>query len=501
MLSTTSTFRRQIVLLGALITLLAAALPASADSFQTSNPLIQQRADPWVYRHSDGYYYFTATAPEYDRIELRRATTVPGLSSAAATVVWRKHSSGAMGAHIWAPELHYINSKWYIYFAAGSASDVWAIRIYVLENSSANPLQGTWVEKGQLRTGWESFSLDATTFEHNGARYLVWAQSDPAISSNSNLYIAAMSSPWTISGAPVRISKPDYDWEKRGYAVNEGPAVIKRNGRIFITYSASATDANYALGMLTASASSSLLSAGSWSKSAAPVFATSGVNGVYGPGHNSFTVSPDGSVDMLVYHARSYRDISGDPLNDPNRHTRVQQLFWNSDGTPNFGVPVPDGPVTFSSEGASLPTGVSRSLQPLNFPDRSVRHRSGLGYIEPVGASSDLATRQSASFKIVPGLASPSCYSFESASQSGFFLRHYAYRIRLEQNPNTAQFRDDATFCARAGLADTSAVSLESFNYPGRFIRHKNYELWVEPPDTSATYKSDATFRVISSWW
>lgn len=148
----------------------------------------------------------------------------------------------------------------------------------------------------------------------------------------------------------------------------------------------------------------------------------------------------------------------------------------------------------------SLATNVTRALQSLNFPERSVRHRGGLGYIEPVSAASDLATRQSASFRIVPGLAGAGCYSFESASQPGFYLRHYAYRIRLEQSSGTSQFRADATFCARPGLADAGAVSLESYNYPGRFVRHKNYELWVDLPDNTSTYPADATFRVISAW-
>jgi len=319
------------------------ALPENSDSeeIQINNPFIEQRADPWIYHHTDGYYYFTATAPEYDRIILRRAATLPELARVFENVIWQKHASGIMGAHIWAPELHYIDGKWYIYFAAGSTQDVWAIRIYVLENASANPLEGTWEERGQLKTNWESFSLDATTFEHNGTRYLVWAQHDPKIGGNTNLYIAMMSNPWTISGEQVMITKPDYDWEKIGFLVNEGAAVIKHDGRIFISYSASATDANYAMGLLTASQESDLMDPASWSKSPTPVFQSG--NGVYGPGHNSFTVSPDGKYDILVYHGRDYEKIIGDPLHDPNRHTRVQQLHWNADGTPNFGKPVANG--------------------------------------------------------------------------------------------------------------------------------------------------------------
>ncbi|MBD3266756.1 family 43 glycosylhydrolase [bacterium] len=311
------------------------------ETAKPTNPLIYQRADPWIYRHTDGYYYFTATVPAYDRLILRRAPTIQGLAGADETVIWQKHAEGIMGSHIWAPELHFINGKWYIYFAAGGSRDVWAIRMYVLENQSPNPLKGEWVEKGQIETNWDSFSLDATTFKHNAIRYLVWAQHDPKMGGNTNLYIAEMRNPWTIRGKQVMISQPEFDWETIGYLVNEGPAVIQRNGRIFISYSASATDSNYAMGLLNASQDSDPLNADSWTKSPTPVFKSG--NGVYGPGHNSFTVSPDGSTDILVYHGRDYKNIAGDPLSDPNRHTRIQVLTWNGDGTPKFGEPLANG--------------------------------------------------------------------------------------------------------------------------------------------------------------
>jgi GH43 family beta-xylosidase len=309
---------------------------------QLRNPLVEQRADPWVLKHTDGYYYFTGSVPEYDRIELRRSRTLEGLTAAEKVVVWYKHESGPMGNNIWAPELHYIAGKWYIYFAAGTSDEPFKHRMYVLENESANPLEGDWTEKGQIVTGWESFSLDATSFEHEGEQYLVWAQQDPAIKGNSNLYIATMSNPWTLKSKQVMITKPELDWEIIGYLVNEGAAVLKRNGNIYITYSGSATDHNYAMGMLTASASADLLDPASWVKSQVPVFESCSENSQYGPGHNSFTVSEDGEQDILIYHARSYKEIKGDPLFDPNRHARAKVFTWNSDGTPNFGTPPAD---------------------------------------------------------------------------------------------------------------------------------------------------------------
>lgn len=340
-----NTLFKQLFVLG-LLALIIGTDPVQAQTKEYTNPLILQRADPWVYLHTDGYYYFTASVPEFDRLELRRAKTIEGLKDAEPKVIWRKHETGPQGSHIWAPEIHYVDGKWYIHYAAGGAEDIWAIRMYVVENGSENPMEGEWVEKGQVETLWETFSLDATMFEHKGKDYLVWAQHPPQMEGNTALFIAEMENPWTIKQPQVEISRPEYDWETQLFRVNEGAAVIKRNGKIFMTYSASGTDHNYKVGLLTADQDADLLDPDSWDKSEEPVFQSSEENGIYGPGHNSFTTTPDGETDLFIYHARSYKDIEGDPLNDPNRHTRVQVLKWNEDGTPDFGVPLPDNAPT-----------------------------------------------------------------------------------------------------------------------------------------------------------
>jgi GH43 family beta-xylosidase len=310
--------------------------------YHTAELIIEQRADPWVYRHTDGYYYFTASVPEYDRIELRRAETIRGLAEAEPAVIWRKYETGPLSANIWAPEIHRMDGKWYIYFAAARTTEtkdgLFDHRMYVLENASANPLEGEWIEKGQLRTEWESFSLDATHFEHRGVHYLVWAQRDPAIPGNSNLYIAPLANGWTLGGKMAMLTKPEYEWEKVGFLVNEGAAVIKHKGKIFISYSASATDHNYCMGLLWADEDADLMDSSSWSKSPVPVLTTDEESGQYGPGHNSFTVSEDGSTDVMVYHARTYKEIAGDPLYDPNRHTWIKPVRWQQDGMPDLGA-------------------------------------------------------------------------------------------------------------------------------------------------------------------
>ena len=320
--------------------------PTSSSTTTYRNPIIEQRADPWVYRHTDDYYYFTGSVPSFDYIELRRATRIQDLADAEPVIVWRKPDTGPMSHLIWAPEIHYIHQKWYIYFAAAATDEIvdglFQHRMFVLENDHPNPLEGTWVEKGQIITPWDTFALDATTFIHQDEQYLLWAQKEPEIDGNSNLYLSVMDNPWTLKGTPTRLSIPELSWECIGFKVNEGPAFLRKQDQLFISYSASATDHHYCMGLLTADIHSDILNAASWIKSDQPVFGTAEAHSQYGPGHNCFTVSEDGQQDVMIYHARNYKEISGNPLYDPNRHMRAQIIHWNADHTPNFGVPVAD---------------------------------------------------------------------------------------------------------------------------------------------------------------
>jgi GH43 family beta-xylosidase len=338
--------------IGSAAALSAAPLAGRAASSQPaapvpSNPLVKNRADAQVFRHTDGHYYLTGSVPEYDRLVLRRSKTLAGLATAPEAVLWRHEKSGPRSGFIWAPELHQIDGVWYMYFAAGPSGggdDVFRIRTYAVICDGPDPMTGKWKVLGEFQAPWDSFNLDSTSFVHKGVRYFAWAQKEPGIDTNSNLYIAKMESPLRLASKATRLSVPTLDWEVRGYKVNEAPALLHRNGRLFMTYSASATDARYCLGLLTADENADLLDPNSWTKSQQPVFVTNAATSVYGPGHNSFTVDEKGR-DILVYHGRDYAAIEGDPLFNPDRHTRVQRLYYTADGTPDFGVPVGNGPM------------------------------------------------------------------------------------------------------------------------------------------------------------
>ncbi|WP_408071490.1 family 43 glycosylhydrolase [Butyrivibrio sp. JL13D10] len=306
-----------------------------------NEPWILQRADPYVLKADDGFYYFTASVPEYDKIVLRKSATLVGLADATEHVLWTKHDSGIMSKHIWAPELHKVMGKWYIYFAGGEEEDIWKIRPYVLECQSEDPIAGPWIEKGKMKCAdddefsFRAFSLDGTVFEHKDKWYYIWAEKVGVGKQISNLYIAEMKSPYELKTVQVLLTTPDYDWERVGFWVNEGPAILKRNGKIFLTYSASETGVAYCIGMLTADENADLLDPKSWTKERYPVLKSDAEAVVYGPGHNSFTVDEDGN-DIMVYHARTETEIEGDPLYNPNRHAMLMKIRYDEKGYPVF---------------------------------------------------------------------------------------------------------------------------------------------------------------------
>ncbi len=339
---------------------------AHAVEHRYCNPIIMHRADPFIYHHTDGNYYFTASYTDnehnlqgtyqYRKILLRRAASLDDLADnsgkyAEVCVFEREPLSNGASPHIWAPEIHFVQGKWYIYYTTTiSETSPWGIRPHVMECADADPITGTWTNLGLVQKDDETsiaftdFSLDHTVLEHNGELYMIWAQKCPVL---SDLMIAKMSNPWTITGPAVKITTPEYNWEKHGFQVCEGPSILKRNGRIFLVYSASGTDALYCLGMLTADENADLLNPASWVKTPYPVFQSSRVNGQFGPGHNSFTTDADGN-DVIVYHARQEERYLADPgyqpLYDAGRNASVMRIFWNPDGTPNLSVPQSCGP-------------------------------------------------------------------------------------------------------------------------------------------------------------
>lgn len=313
-----------------------------------TNPLIASGADPWcVYR--DGYYYYTNTTGY--NITIWKTKTIAGLKTAESRSVFNPPPRGPHSKDLWAPEIHFLDNTWYIYFAADDGNNI-NHRIWVLENRSADPFAGKWTMKGKLTTPGDKWSIDGSLFEVHNQRYFIWSGWEGKVNKQQNIYIAKMKDPWTIEGPRVKLSSPELPWETYGplsgpndpvnIGVNEGPEVLTKGNKMFLVYSASGcwTDL-YALGMLTASIDADPMNPASWKKSAVPVFTQSRENGVYAPGHNSFFKSPDGKQDYILYHANSQPGQGCGRFRSP----RAQMFTWNNDGTPNFGIPVREGVV------------------------------------------------------------------------------------------------------------------------------------------------------------
>ncbi|WP_054968929.1 family 43 glycosylhydrolase [Alicyclobacillus ferrooxydans] len=250
--------------------------PTQSEAGTFKNPIMNSGADPWAI-YSGGKYYLTMTTGS--DVTLWESKDLTNISQGTSKVLWH---SPAGYQDIWAPELHHIGNKWYVYVAA----------------------------------------------DQNGPQ---------------NLYIAKMSSPTKISSQRVEISSPTYSWETSVAPINEGPEVLKHDGKVFVVYSANASWTNdYCLGMLTLNGTDPM-NPSDWVKSPKPVFQSG--NGVFGPGHASFTVSPDGKQHWIVYHAARFSKAGWD------RDVRTQPFTWSKSGAPDFGSPDP------TSQMLNIPSG------------------------------------------------------------------------------------------------------------------------------------------------
>jgi GH43 family beta-xylosidase len=310
--------------------------PPAVNTF--SNPVLTSGPDPWIIKQGTSYYY---THTLGNRIAIWKTDKVTALRSSTPVTVWNAPATGPNSKNIWAPEIHFINNKWYTYYTAGSSPDLATQRTFVLENANADPQAGTWVDKGKIYDpAADFFAIDGTVFTHNGNQYFLWSGQASASDNTQRIYIARMSDPWTLATARSLIASPQFSWESVGAppAVNEGPEILKNAaGKVFLIFSASGcwTD-DYALGNLSLKDGGDPLIAGDWTKSPTPVFTKNVAASVYGPGHNSFFKSLDGTEDWILYHANP---TSGLGCGD-NRSPRIQKFSWNTDGTPNFGTPV-----------------------------------------------------------------------------------------------------------------------------------------------------------------
>ncbi len=327
----------------------AAAQTNAVTKATFTNPIVARGADPWVIQWRGDYYFCQSRGGR--GVSVSKAARLEEIGSGSWARVWSPPSGQPYSKELWAPELHYLRGKWYIYVAADDGKNE-NHRMYVLEGTSQNP-QDRFEFKGQLALQPDRWAIDGTVLEMpDGRLYFIWSGWEGSENVAQNLYIAPMKDPLTIAGERACISRPEHDWEKRGSSkdlptINEGPQVLWHGDKLFVIYSASGSwGDDYCLAQLTWTGGD-VMSPSSWVKKPVPVFART--KDVFGPGHCSFTKSPDGREDWIVYHAARHSGAGWD------RDVRIQPFAWAADGSPQFGEPIAPG-VSLPLPSGELPT-------------------------------------------------------------------------------------------------------------------------------------------------
>ena len=319
-----------LVLVAAILLFCGAAM---AQEKTIKNPIAPDGHDPWLVEHKELYYYCYS---HRGSIWINTGPTLQGACQFGGKSVWTPPPGESYSKEIWAPELHLLGGKWYVYFAADDGNNE-NHRMYVLESENDDPL-GKYAFRGKIFDASDRWAIDGTVLEHAEKLYFIWSGWEGDRNVQQNLYIAEMKDPKTIVGKRFLISQPEYDWERIGKPlINEGPQVLKNNGNVFVIYSASGswTD-DYCLGQLKLEGADPL-DPKSWTKSRTPVF--SGTGTVFSPGHASFVKSPDGTEDWIVYHTAKQKGARW------NRDVNAKQFTWDISGNPSFGYPESKGVV------------------------------------------------------------------------------------------------------------------------------------------------------------
>ena len=358
------------------------------------NPIFQPLPDPYAWRQDTGSevtYYLCKASGNSVNLGKSNKMTEPGGTKG----VWSlPTTAGAWNsANLWAPELHYIDNAWYVYYAAGWKSsdskndpyfdsDYGSQRTGVIRCQTSDPTTGTWEDMGQIFTSGEDnlekylasgkvdtkendYAIDMTVFKLDDQLYAVWSGQPNQKDGSQRLYIAKMENPWTIKSARVEISRAELPYEKVNSTINEGPAMLFNpdKTKLFCVYSCNGSwTPEYKLGWLeldlTDPAKSDPLNPDNWKKSTSYVFwrndnspsendhpdkSNSGlqkeeymhIGGVNGLGHNTFLKSPDGTEDWIMYHVKRFKENGWS-----YRDCFIQKFTWDENGRPVFGTPV-----------------------------------------------------------------------------------------------------------------------------------------------------------------
>jgi len=282
--------------------------------------------------HHDGFYYYCESRNKQRSIFIRKSRTITGIGQDPGLCVWNAPARSRNSNAVWAPELHRFEDRWFIYYAADDGKNE-NHRMWVLESEGKDP-QGPYRCRGELKTnGW---AIDGTLLPtDDGKLFFIWSGWPGRRDGQQNLYIAPMKDPVTIENGRSLMCSPDRSWERVAMPICEGPQVLKRHGKIFIVYSASASwTEDYCLGLLV-NDTGDLLNPAAWTKRG-PVLQKT--EHVWGIGHCSFVQSPCRTEDWILFHSKSKKTHGWQ-----DRDVHAKRFTWTADGFPDFGKPLPRG--------------------------------------------------------------------------------------------------------------------------------------------------------------
>lgn len=182
------------------------------------NPIIPytvygHTADPYVLRRKDKYYHCYM---KDDGVYISVADKLCDIGMGTETKIYDAPTHGKNS--LWfAPELHNINGKWYVY-AAPQIDEEDTHCMCVLEYEGDTPV-GQYKNMGMVHGLENSWCIDGTVMEFEGKLYFIWTTC-------KEIYMAQMESPTSICGKIIALTHPEYEFEtKTEVLVNEGPAI------------------------------------------------------------------------------------------------------------------------------------------------------------------------------------------------------------------------------------------------------------------------------------
>lgn len=275
--------------------------------------------------------------------------------------VWRPPPNTEYSADIWAPELHNLGGRWYVYVACadprrGNESH----RMYVLGGPPGHEdpcNESAWEFLGLVRNLPDQWAIDGTALVLNNELYFSWSgwpDNGTKSDKRQELFIVKMGNPVEAISPPTQICQPQEPWEHSGESgINEGPQFLYSPDGSWtgIAYScAGSWTRDYKLNTLRYTGGDPL-NPQSWQKSNRPLI-ESRDRPPFGPGHASFLQI--GNETWCCMHGTDRETDGWD-----NRKARLQRVEWMPQGpSMNSGVvgPLVPDPTTFLAAGP--PSGV-----------------------------------------------------------------------------------------------------------------------------------------------